>query len=214
MTQPPPPSSPSGGGGLAVQILALGADLARLRDQLGDLSGIGEQVIDLADDVAAMREQLQALLPTEERQPQMWDWSAAGMNRQAAGVAWSTLVDWVRDVLAGMYGAVGDRAARKESVPACWYRHPDAVVELSWLCQEWLRIYRSDKGTPGAAAEWHDRWLPGVITRLAHTASTADCVRNMGQHKPFRAAEAIDDETALNDAVRGDLAARVPEQVS
>lgn len=211
MTQPPPPP-PHGGGGLAVQILALGTDLARLRVQLDDLTGIGEQVVDLADDIAAVREQLQALLGTDDRPARVWDWSAAGMNRQAASVAWSTLVDWVRDVLAGMYGAVGETGGRKERVPSCWYLHPDAVAELSWLCQEWLRTYRSDKGTPGSAAEWHDRWLPGVITRLNSVTSTADCVRNMGRHTAPRAAQPIADESALNDAVRADLAGRATEQ--
>lgn len=49
----------------------------------------------------------------------------------------------------------------------CWVRHPAALWELGNLRAEWNRIY--DRGQPSlsGALAWHDRWLPGVRSRLA-----------------------------------------------
>ena len=49
----------------------------------------------------------------------------------------------------------------------CWARHPPALWELGNLWAEWNHIY--DRGQPSltGALTWHDRWLPGVKTRLA-----------------------------------------------
>jgi hypothetical protein len=61
---------------------------------------------------------------------------------------WKELSDWVRDVLGGWYrylgspnGDVTDLSGGKEDaraakIPACWDKHMDLIVELSWLCQE------------------------------------------------------------------------------
>jgi hypothetical protein len=54
------------------------------------------------------------------------------------------------------------------SLPACWASHPEAIWELSTLMTEWLRIYGDERNRDlGAALWWHERWLPGVIGRLA-----------------------------------------------
>ena len=48
----------------------------------------------------------------------------------------------------------------------CWAQHPPALWELGNLWAEWNHIY--DRGQPSltGALTWHDRWLPGVKTRL------------------------------------------------
>ena len=48
----------------------------------------------------------------------------------------------------------------------CWAQHPAALWELGNLWAEWNRIY--DRGQPSltGALTWHDRWLPGVKSRL------------------------------------------------
>ena len=51
-------------------------------------------------------------------------------------------------------------------IPPCWYRHRDVVIELSWLCQEWLKIYTTSYGTPHRAGDWHDRYAPGVKPKM------------------------------------------------
>jgi hypothetical protein len=193
-------------GGLAAQVLALGEDLHRLRGQLGDLAGIGEQVTALVDDVTVLQEQVQKLLDGESDKPvRVWDWSA--MNKEQAAAAWHTLLDWVRDILTTTYGLVGHTGGRKNKIPPCWYRHPDAVAELSWLCQEWHRVYRSAKGTPAAAGEWHDRWLPGTINRLRTESTLAACARDDSHVEP-KQGQSIDDGSALAAVVEADMAAR------
>ena len=55
-------------------------------------------------------------------------------------------------------------AARE--LPDCWLWHPDMVEELAWLQQAWQAAYSPDTGTVGAAADWHDRYRPGVVARI------------------------------------------------
>ncbi|WP_053065439.1 hypothetical protein [Micromonospora sp. RV43] len=197
---------PPAGANLAGQILALGEDLHRLRGQLADLSGIGEQVTALVDDVTVLQEQVQHLLDAAGDKPvRVWDWSA--MNKEQAAAAWHTLIDWVRDILAGTYGLVGHVGGRQRKIPACWYRHPDVVVELSWLCQEWHRLYRSAKGTPAGAGEWHDRWLPSLVNRLLSESTVAACAKEDSHVEP-RPTTSIDDNSALVAVIEADMAAR------
>lgn len=55
-------------------------------------------------------------------------------------------------------------AARE--LPDCWLWHPDIVEELAWLQQVWQAAYHPDTGTVAAAADWHDRYRPGAVTRI------------------------------------------------
>ncbi|KAB1943166.1 hypothetical protein F8271_10375 [Micromonospora sp. ALFpr18c] len=195
-----------GSGGWGAQILALGAEVHQLREQFADLTGIGEQVTTLGEDMVSLQEVVQQLLAEQSDKPvRVWDWSA--MNKEQAAAAWHTLIDWVRDILAGTYGLVGPTGGRRDKIPACWYRHPDVVTELSWLCQEWHRLYRSAKGTPAGAGEWHDRWLPGTINRLRSDSTMAACL-NDDRHVEPRPTNSIDDNSALVAVIEADMAAR------
>jgi hypothetical protein len=51
----------------------------------------------------------------------------------------------------------------------CWLNHPEARWELAWLYQLWSLAYLARRSEPKAAADWHDRWLPGLIRRLGQT---------------------------------------------
>lgn len=193
------------GEGLAVQILALAGDIKDLRTQLGDLSGIGEQVTDLADAVSAVEQRLAELAAVEKEQPvRMWDWTT--MDKVQANTAWNTLVDWADAVLVRTYNVISAKGDA-DTIPACWYRHPAAVAELSWLCQEWHRIYRTSKGTPGAAGDWHDRWLPGIIKRL-RTGAMRQCSNGFDGHQESTLGTVVDDPGALTAVVNADLSDR------
>jgi hypothetical protein len=48
----------------------------------------------------------------------------------------------------------------------CWSRHPAALWELGNLWAEWNRIYDRSQPSLSGALAWHDRWLPGVKSRL------------------------------------------------
>lgn len=81
-------------------------------------------------------------------------------------------------------------------IPPCWSEHPEIVEELTALWLAWEQAYRQRDAPLTAAADWHDRWLPGVLHRLEHGPFSLDCVRG---HQPrpdtsygSRSKEAID----------------------
>lgn len=190
--------------GYALQILALAGDIKDLRIQLGDLAGIGTQLTALGDAVSKVEAKLAEIARDElEQPPQLWDWTT--MNRDQAHAAWSVLFEWVDTVLVGTYNAVSAEQIDQDDVkiPACWYRHPQAVAELGWLCQEWLRIYRTSKGTPAAAGEWHDRWLTGALKRLYR--SLRKCADSLNGHHDAELGSSVDDPDAFWEFVSTDL---------
>lgn len=108
----------------------------------------------------------------------IWDFTV--LTGPARDAAMSTLSEWVSEVLDGWYALVGEDQAsgteyRRLRVPACWQEHRDVVVELGWLAQEWLRAYRDGDGDLHAAAEWHSRYLPGVVERIRRTSTACAC---------------------------------------
>ena len=53
-------------------------------------------------------------------------------------------------------------------LPPCWPDHPEAVIELSTVVAEWVRIYGDPENRPlQDALVWNDKWLPGALARLA-----------------------------------------------
>jgi hypothetical protein len=52
-------------------------------------------------------------------------------------------------------------------VAECWPSHPEAVTELSNVMGEHTRIYKKDKPPLTDALVFYDRWLPGMLRRLA-----------------------------------------------
>jgi hypothetical protein len=49
----------------------------------------------------------------------------------------------------------------------CWPNHPHAIWELSTLAAEWHRTYSRNRPDLDRALEFHDRWLPGTMRRIA-----------------------------------------------
>ena len=83
------------------------------------------------------------------------------------------LSEWVSKVLRPNYPAYG------KVIRPCWSNHQDAVWELGNLRAEWTRIYDRERPELAGALNWHDRWLPGVITRLEpvlRACTKAQCV--------------------------------------
>lgn len=68
------------------------------------------------------------------------------------------LTQWVNGVLAVQYPHVYLRP--------CWPDHPAAVWELSVLRAEWYRVFNHKYPELSGALAFHDRWLPGVASRL------------------------------------------------
>jgi hypothetical protein len=72
------------------------------------------------------------------------------------------LHSWVEQFLRVQYP---DSTSR---LRACWASHPEAIWELSTLMTEWIRVYGDERNRDLSGALWfHERWLPGVLARLA-----------------------------------------------
>ena len=89
----------------------------------------------------------------------MVSWLDADLDPHDPSVAediLTRLAQWV----AGVYLRYPD--AR---LPDCWLWHPEVVEELLWLHQAWLAAY-AEGARVTAAADWHDRYRPGVVARI------------------------------------------------
>jgi prefoldin subunit 5 len=203
-----------------------------LQEQVQALAPLRSGLDALAKTVKQIGEDLKALAaePAEEKLA-VWNWSVdRGMDREQAGEAWDVLINWVRYELQYGYGWVGWKSSPYAGntgnmpnsggpqvaarIPPCWYRHREAVRELSWLCQEWIKIHHTSYGTPNRAGDWHDRYAPGVKRRVI-TALEACVKANKHQDDPWEtnwklptAPLAIDDEEAMSTVLSADLASR------
>lgn len=122
------------------------------------------------------------------------------LDRETAREEWQRLTEFV-DRLTGRYGLT-------EAVPACWYRHPPLVEELSALHAAWLGAYLDPAAAADAGVAWHDN-LDNVLERIREW-DRAGCAGGT-HHDDYEALptapDAIDDRRAFIDA---DLARRPP----
>jgi len=136
---------------LAIQIRTLRQDL---QSAIAKIDALTEQ----------QRQRAQAhflayLDVTENASPAAWFWIK--MTEQEQREKFSELTDWVETVLHVQYPGY-----LAEQLKPCWPNHPEARWELSWLYQLWTLTYLTKHPTSKDAADWHDRWLQGVICRI------------------------------------------------
>ncbi|MFM9449146.1 hypothetical protein [Streptomyces acidiscabies] len=207
-----------------------------LQTEVQALAPLKEVIVSLGKQVKQLREDLEAMASKGEEKLAVWNWSFVdGMDKAEAADAWEILIAWVRSELQDSYGWVGwasdifgkqnpsafpgtsNSPAKAARIPPCWYRHKEAVIELSWLCQEWIKIYRTSYGTPNKAGDWHDRYAPNVKRRII-TVMTK-CVE-AGEHQddswwnpaqPWKAdrsnpaaPQATDDDSVLTNWIEWD----------
>jgi hypothetical protein len=72
----------------------------------------------------------------------------------------------LRDLAAWVDGVLTRYRTARDTLPACWHRHPAAVEALLALRRAWAAAYEDDAAPGTAAAEWHHRHLPGIIDVL------------------------------------------------
>jgi len=151
--------------------------LSEVSEQIGGLAArleaaetaIGEQASHLAKAAELTREvsQLAAAIagqgsPTaggpvsvHPRQP-IW----AAMNHAEYTNALRDLARWATGVLLRRYPVAAAVLA------PCWSAHPAVVEELDWLYWDWTSWALEPDARSRDAADWHDRWLPGVLSRI------------------------------------------------
>ena len=160
MTSPPAEPSAQALGeslaALAVQVAALRGQIAQVKQRLdraglrGDLD-LAARFEDLARTVA---DALDAAAPRGPAAP-YW----IGLDRQAYAAQLAELRRWVDTVLRQHYSGYELRD--------CWPSHIHAVWELSTLAAAWHHAYGGQRPDLARALEFHDRWLPGTMRRIA-----------------------------------------------
>jgi hypothetical protein len=147
---------------LAAQLLRHAQLLSQLRRDLDELANV---TTDTTADLLVRLGQLDgAFGPT--RSPSAWSWRdlGPGASEQLAKEL-TSWVDWVRS-----------RYPLARKIPGCWSQHPEIVEEFTALWLAWQYAYEERDAPLTAAADWHDRWLPGVLHRLEHGPFALDCV--------------------------------------
>ncbi len=159
MTEPDPVAA------LAAQLEELRGQLARAQGEVGQLrarldEASGQDVM-IRLEIKRLGQKLdQAIASRETDDPPAPFWLGLGKEEHAARLA--ELRTWVERVGFTQYPGYFAR------LPPCWPAHPEAVIELSTVMTEWVRVYGDPDNRPlQDALMWNDRWLPGVLGRLA-----------------------------------------------
>jgi hypothetical protein len=147
---------------LARQLLQQAQVIARLR---ADLDRLANEATDTIADVLARLEYLEASPSNSSTTPAAWCWRDLGPHAQtelmAQLAAWTA---WLRH-----------RYPLARKIPGCWAQHPELIEELTALWLAWQGAYQQPDAPLTTAADWHDRWLPGLLQRLEHGAFALDC---------------------------------------
>jgi len=85
-----------------------------------------------------------------------WCWQK--LDEEAAAKLRRDLADWV--------GWLRGRYPIAEQLPACWSQHSELVEELTALHAVWNAAHLDVGAHPSGAADFHDRWLPGMLGRI------------------------------------------------
>jgi hypothetical protein len=164
---------------LAVHLNGLRRDVESLAAKIGTLASTQRKHATVLGDIAELRRQVEQILALltedEDASPAAWFWLT--MNDEERTEKFAELLDWVESVLRVQYP---DYLAGQ--IRPCWPNHPEARWELSWLYQQWSLTYLAERPALKDAADWHDRWSPGVIRRLSQVMRRCEgtCQRQPG----------------------------------
>jgi hypothetical protein len=148
----------------AVLVSGLHREVESLATKVDALASTQQEHAAVLDDIANLRRQVEQILAilTEDGNAPPAEWFWLTMNEQQHNEKLGELSDWVETVLRLQYPGY-----LEEQIRPCWPDHPEARWELAWLYQLWSLAYLTRRPAPKDAADWHDRWSPGVIRRLS-----------------------------------------------
>jgi hypothetical protein len=140
-----------------------------------DLDSLAHEATDSVAGLVSRLEDIESRTVTAGRAPTAWCWRTVGQH--GAEELWTQLIAWV--------AWIRNRYPLARKIPPCWADHPELVEELTALWLAWQHAYEDKDAPLTAAADWHDRWLPGVLYRLEHGPFALDCAN---EHRPRPAA--------------------------
>lgn len=162
-------------------------------------STLAEHGAALRDLKAAFDALEQALIAQADLEtPSRWAWPF--LTRDEARQLWREL-RWFVDWFITRYPLSGE-----VSIPPCWYRHEQAVDELTDVCSGWRAVYCAGDPPSTAMIEWRDRWLWPALERLAIYADWRECKQARHHVPPSARQEPTDD--GFDAFVAADVAVR------
>jgi regulator of replication initiation timing len=131
---------------------------ARLAEDSGQVVMLRLEIKQLAEKIDEQIDAVNARRQAEKPQAPYW----LGLTKDEHAARLARLRAWVDQVGLVQYAEYFGK------LPPCWPSHPAAVIELSTVMAEWVRIYGDPDSRPlPDALVWNDKWLPGVLGRLA-----------------------------------------------
>lgn len=125
-------------------------------------------------------EALESTAPAQGSAPTIYCWREL-TDPKAREELWATLRDWVDWI---SYRYLSESYIR---IPACWYRHPVAVEELTALWAAWYAAYHQDDSPNMLAIDWHQRFFWPTLEHLKDHVYR-ECFRTE-EHRPNHAAD-------------------------
>lgn len=132
----------------------------------------------------ALEEQAQTAADLHDRVTRIEDHRADGLTRSGTSWCWRDLGPQAAEALTRELNAwvtwLRERYSLNRRIPACWDQHPALIEELTALWLAWQAAYTQPDAHLASPAEWHDRWLPGMLNRVDHGATATSC---RGRHE-------------------------------
>jgi hypothetical protein len=164
---------------LAIELSSLRHDVETLATRADEIVSTQHKHATALDGIPELRRQVERILAllTDDDQAASAGWFWLTMDGQTREDKLGELSDWVEAVLRAQYPGY-----LAEQIRPCWPSHPEALWELTWLYQLWCRAYLTKRPTPKDAADWHDRWAPGVLRRLGQVMNRCEstCQNQLG----------------------------------
>jgi hypothetical protein len=145
-----------------------------ISDLRRDLDQLVQDTADIAADLLAHLEDLRTS-KIFDNSPKPWSWKDIGPDAESE--LWEQLCSWV--------AWLRSRYPLAKCIPPCWGQHPEIVEELTALWLAWQSAYTDRNPSLTAAADWHDRWLPGLLHRLEHGAHALNCTNGHESRPPL-----------------------------
>jgi hypothetical protein len=176
----------------ADQIAALQATVEVQQIGLNRLSAEVRQLTDLLTQQPPAAAAEGATDAGDGEKPAPWNWRH--LHERQAAALWRELADWLT--------WLHTRYPLADTIPGCWWRHPEMVEELTAAHAAWKAAYQSPGASPYAPGEWHDRWLPGLEQRLTGRWKTGRCTEHHQNRSTSSYGTAVDDPGAFTRHTR------------